>query len=77
MIFISVIPGQERRNAKFIINNNIGVIPDDFDSLVDTVRQWKDSPKLLREMKERIKQLSHSDTTREILKTSYNIKRNN
>ena len=68
IIFISAIPGQESRNARFIVDNGIGVMPADLNSLVRTMRQWKSSPEVLTQIKDKIKKLSHPYTAREILK---------
>ena len=68
MIFISAIPGQESKNTKFIIDEGLGVMPKDFDSLVNIVYQWRNSAKILDEIKDKIRKLSFPYTTREILK---------
>jgi UDP-N-acetylglucosamine:LPS N-acetylglucosamine transferase len=67
MIFISIIPGQEARNAEFIIKNGLGVIPRDMESLVRTVYTWKRNPDILRKIKEKIAKLSFSSATGKIL----------
>jgi len=68
MIFISAIPGQESRNAKFIIDEGLGVTSSNVDSLIDIVYRWKNSPDILEEIKDKIKKISSPNAAREILK---------
>lgn len=57
MIFISIIPGQEEKNAKFMEDLGIGLIPKDIRNLKRIIFYLKENKDELSKIKERFKEI--------------------
>lgn len=64
---ISPVPGQEERNARFLINNGAGVKISDISHISSFINQVLDNPARLEQMKEMSRQLARPNSCSDIV----------
>lgn len=71
LALISPIPGQEERNARFLLNHGAAIALNADDNFTSTLKQLLDNPVRLKTMKEMAKSLSKPNAQAEISKCIY------
>ena len=66
MVIINPIPGQEEKNAKFLVKNGIAVWIKKQDNVQEILKDLFSNPKTLETMKENTKKLAKLHSTKEI-----------
>ncbi len=62
MVFISIIPGQEEKNAKIMVDSGVGRIPKSIKELRETVFYWKENPEELNRIRKKIGEIRPKKT---------------
>lgn len=66
MVIINPIPGQEEKNAKFLVKNGIAIWIKKNDNVIDILENLFSHPKTLETMKENTKKLAKLHSTKDI-----------
>lgn len=70
---ISPIPGQEEKNAQFLLNNGVGIRVTDAEAIERTIYQFLDNPLRVKHIKEMSEYLSKPNSTKDIVELLYNL----
>lgn len=71
MALMSPIPGQEERNARFLLNHGAAISLNSNDNFVSTLNQLLDNPIRLKSMKEMAKSIAKPNSQADISKCIY------
>lgn len=66
MILVNPIPGQEERNAEFLVNNGVAMVTSSTFSLTEAVYQFFTNPKRIDLMRRSIDLIRKPDSTRDV-----------
>ncbi len=68
VIISSYVPGQERGNVVYTIQNNAGVYAPTVERVISSIRYWLDNPHEMEKTAEYSRKLAHPQAAREIAK---------
>ena len=71
MIITSTIPGQEEKNAEYLINNGIAAKVKEYDNIINLLYQFSESTFRLNHMKQMAEEKAKPDSTQNISKLIY------
>lgn len=66
LVYIRPIPGQESRNARFIMDNKAGKTVKTVSELKDYIKELKDSPEKVKELKKNIRDVRKVNASKDI-----------
>ena len=74
---ITPIPGQEERNAHFLLNNGVGIRVTHAEDIEKTIYQLFENPLRVRHIKEMSEYLSKPNSTKNLVELLFSLTRNN
>jgi len=66
LVFIRPIPGQESRNADFVVKNKAGRKVKDIDEIIDIIKDLKETKEHINALKQGVKEIQKKNASRDI-----------
>jgi len=73
IIISGYIPSQENENADYVVNNRAGVLAEEPELIIDTLRAWLRNPGLLMSLSDNSARLAHPRAAIEAAEAAYEV----